>query len=239
MTSAVSVTPNSTAIRAQLVCLFTLTVLCSLHLFRAKSLLLVAPSTVNAQLRLKTLLVSASLAAAPSLAPLASSLQALFALQALRPAVVKNAHLFRMFPHFRAQHFILLTFRRSGGYNTCEDNVCVARCEAQLGYKQYCNADNTSCQCVQTDVGKSFIFWAISFRSFVYRHQQLRCHRKRLPRWLQRTRKSLLRPGYVFGHNFVNCCSICVQTTGLCNLSCNRLSKVTPRDGMAPYCTAA
>lgn len=55
---------------------------------------------------------------------------------------------------FMLRNFILLTLWRSGGYNTCENNVCVARCEAQLGYKQYCNADNTSCQCVQTDVGK-------------------------------------------------------------------------------------
>ena len=68
-------------------------------------------------------------------------------------------------PFCETIHFADMLY--SGGYNTCEDNVCVARCEAQLGYKQYCNADNTSCQCVQTDVGKFFLFWAISFRSFL------------------------------------------------------------------------
>jgi len=37
-----------------------------------------------------------------------------------------------------------------GGYTVCVDGQCTARCEAQLGFKQYCNADNTVCQCINT-----------------------------------------------------------------------------------------
>jgi len=90
----------------------------------------------------------------------------------------------------------------NGGYNVCENNTCTARCEAQLGYKQYCNADNTSCQCIQTAVDVN------------------NCGTP-----------GNVCPGSYTGLGRAYC------SEGFCQLSCNRLVKVTPRDGSPQYCS--
>jgi len=38
----------------------------------------------------------------------------------------------------------------AGGYSTCENNRCSAKCNAHLGFQMYCNADQTICQCTNT-----------------------------------------------------------------------------------------
>jgi len=89
-----------------------------------------------------------------------------------------------------------------GGYSVCENNQCTAKCEAHLGYKQFCNADNSVCQCI--DVSNDVNNCGTPGNS---------C------------------PSSYNGKGKAYCAG------GQCGLSCNRLTKVTPRDG-APYCSS-
>jgi len=88
-----------------------------------------------------------------------------------------------------------------GGYSLCENNTCVSRCEGHLGFRQFCNADNTVCQCIN----------------------------------VANDANNCGAPGNVCPPSY-NGKGVAYCAAGVCGLSCNRLVKVTPRDG-APYCT--